>query len=215
MFVNRRLAGALLALLILSTGGTALAAPITGTLDLSVLDPDMNGADLAASTEVSGTDIFTVALPPATLDFSAVPIGTSFGPFMLDKTNLAGEFTFTNATLRDLRVQLGAHSYADLPNLLVVQLLGIFTPGSGLPGFDATSARIDVTVELRRRLRAAPWTGRSASPPWAPFRCRNRPCRRCWPSAVWHWRDAGARTLSSGPTPRQTARAPVPPRRAR
>ena len=39
MFVNRRLAGALLALLILSTGGTALAAPITGTLDASSSTP--------------------------------------------------------------------------------------------------------------------------------------------------------------------------------
>ena len=35
MFVNRRLAGALVALFILSTGGKALAAPITGTLDFT------------------------------------------------------------------------------------------------------------------------------------------------------------------------------------
>ena len=146
MFVNRRLAGALLALLILSTGGTALAAPITGTLDLSVLDPAMNGADLASSTEVSGTDMFTVALPPATFDFTAVPVGTSFGPFMLDTTDLAGEFTFTNATYGTF-ASSSALILTNLPNLLVVQLLGIFTPGAGLAGFDPTSARIDVRVE--------------------------------------------------------------------
>lgn len=146
MFVNRRLAGALLALLILSTGGTALAAPITGTLDLSVLDPAMNGADLASSTEVSGTDMFTVPIPPPTGNFTAVPVGTSFGPFMLDKTNLVGEFTFTNATYGTFAPG-SALILTNLPDLLVVQLLGIFTPGSGLPGFDPTSARIDVRVE--------------------------------------------------------------------
>ena len=95
MFVNRRLAGALLALLILSAGGNALAAPITGTLDLLVLDPVMNGADLDSSTAVAGSDMLTFA---ATLDFTTVPNGTSFGPFMLDKTNLAGAFTFSNGT---------------------------------------------------------------------------------------------------------------------
>jgi hypothetical protein len=142
MFVNRRLAGALVALLILSTGAKALAAPITGTLDALVLDPTMNGADLASSTEVTGSDTLKFA---STLDFNLVPNGTSFGPFMLDKTDLAGAFTFTNASYGSFAPG-SALIITELPNLLVVQLLGIFTPGAGLPGFDPTSASIVVTV---------------------------------------------------------------------
>lgn len=142
MFVNRPLAGALLTLLILSTGGTALAAPITGTLDALILDPTMNGADLASSTEVSGTDTLKFA---ATLDFTAVPNGTSFGPFMLDTTDLVGAFTFTNAIWGTF-APTSALITTQLANLLIVELLGTFTPGAGLPGFDPTSARIDVTI---------------------------------------------------------------------
>lgn len=142
MFVNRRLAGALLALLILSTGGTALAAPITGTLDLLVLDTAMDGADLDLSTMVTGSDQETFA---ATLDFTAVSSGTSLGPFKIDKTDLVGAFTFSDATFGSFGPTPGL-IVTETADLLIVTLLGLFTPGAGLPGFDPTSARIDVTV---------------------------------------------------------------------
>ena len=102
----------------------------------------MNGADLDSSTEVSGSDTLKFA---ATLDFTAVPNGTSFGPFTLDKTNLAGAFTFSNATYGSFGPTSGL-IVTETADLLIVTLLGLFTPGAGLPGFDPTSARIDVTI---------------------------------------------------------------------
>jgi hypothetical protein len=145
MFVNRRLAGALLALLILSTGGSALAAPITGTLDLLVIDPAMNGTNLATSTEVSATDTLTFL---ATLDFfGAVPNGTSFGGFTLATADPAGTFTFGNAVYGSFGPTSGL-IITQNANLLIVQLLGIFTPGPGLPGFDPSTATIDLTFSF-------------------------------------------------------------------
>ena len=164
MFVNRRLAGALLALLILSTGGTALAAPITGTLDLSVLDPDMNGADLASSTEVSATDIHCRSAA-GHVGFQRRAHRHQLRPVHARHDEPGGQVHVHNAIYGTFASSSGLILYANCEPA-VVQLLGIFTPGSGLPGFDPTSARIDLIFDASAA-RAAPWTGRSASPPWA------------------------------------------------
>ena|SRR5688572_2492697 len=142
MFVNRRLAGALLALLILSTGGKALAVPITGTLDASVLDPArMNGTDLASTTLVIGSDILTTGGDD---DFSLVPNNTSLGPFTLDTTNFSA-FTFTNALFGSFSPSSGLVT-TQTAALLTVELLGTFTPAGLFLIFDPTNARMDVTV---------------------------------------------------------------------
>jgi hypothetical protein len=152
MFVNRRLAGALVALFILSTGGTALAAPIIGTIDLLVIDPAMNGADLDTSTEVSAADTLTFL---STVNFGTVPNGTSFGGFTLATSDPAGTFTFSNATYGSFGPASGS-IVTQTANLLVVQLVGVFTPGPGLAGFDPSEAIIDLTFSLSGAEGGAP-----------------------------------------------------------
>ena len=92
MSVNRRVAGALLALIILGTGGTALAAPIIGTLDFLVINPFMN----AAGTFVSADDALAIELRPL---LTSRPSRTtpSFGAFTLDASNPVGTFGISNA----------------------------------------------------------------------------------------------------------------------
>ncbi len=120
------------------------AAPITGSLDVSGVNVTMDGADLALSTLITGSDMVTTA---AFGDLIGVPDGTNFGPLVLDTTDLLAFFTFGNATYGSFAATSAAIG-TQSANLLTLAFLGTFTPGAGLSGLDPTLVQLDVIVEL-------------------------------------------------------------------
>jgi hypothetical protein len=138
---------ACLAILIAASSRPSDAAPITGSLDVSGINLASNAADLAASTLITGDDMVATA---SAGDLGGVPIGTSFGPLVLDTTNLLSllsSFTFSNATYGVFTGSSASITTQDA-DLLTLFFLGTFTPSAGLPaGLEATLVRLDVKVE--------------------------------------------------------------------
>ena len=134
---------ACLAILIAASGRPSDAAPITGSLDIAGIDVVSDGADLALSTLVSGTEMVATG---STGDLGGVPVSTSFGPLVLATTDLLASFTFGNATYGSFAGS-SALIVIQNANLLTLYFLGTFTPGPGLPGLDPTLVRLDVKVE--------------------------------------------------------------------
>jgi hypothetical protein len=132
-----------LAIVLAASSRPSEAAPITGNLAVSGIDVVSDGADLAASTLISGTDMVVTG---SAGDLAGVPVATSFGPLVLDTTDLLGFFTFGNATFGSFA---GSSATITMQNadLLTLYFLGTFTPGLGLAGLDGTPVRLDVTVE--------------------------------------------------------------------
>ena len=143
MFALRHVVFALLVVGV-AAGQKAQAAPIIGTLGAIPIDLVMDGTDLASSTLVTGSDLLSSG---TTGDLAAIPGGTSFGPLTLDISDLVGSFTFSHATFGAF-APASAIISTQTADLLVLALFGTFAPGVGLPGFDPTSARMDVTVSL-------------------------------------------------------------------
>jgi hypothetical protein len=142
MLIKRVVVGVLSMWLMLGSVDRAAAAPITGTLDTFALDVAMDGTDLEVSTFVGGSDILSLTGGD---DFSGVPIFTSFGPLALDLTDILGSFTFGNATYGSF-TPTSALISTQTTDLLVLVLLGTFTPGPALVGSDPTGVRLDVAV---------------------------------------------------------------------
>jgi hypothetical protein len=120
------------------------AAPITGSLDVSGVNLMIDGANLAVSTLITGSDMVTTA---SFGDLGGVPDGTNFGPLALDTTDLLAAFTFSNATYGSFAATSAAIGTQNA-NLLTVVFLGTFTPGLGLSELDPTPVQLDVIVEL-------------------------------------------------------------------
>ena len=142
MFVKRCLAGALVALFILSTGGKVLAAPITGTLEFVVVNPFMN----ATGTFVSADDTLSVLLT-AIGDFGAIPDETSFGAFTLDASDPVGTFGLSNAGYGTFVPTSALIFPPPTEFLLSVLLSGVFTPGIALPGLDPSLAIVELIFD--------------------------------------------------------------------
>jgi hypothetical protein len=133
-----------LALLLAASNRPSEAAAITGSLDVAGVDVAIDGADLATSTLITGTDMVTTA---SAGDLSSVPVGEGFGPLLIDTTDPLGSFTFTNATYGTFATSSAAIG-TQTADLLTLVFIGLFTPGPGLPGtLDATLVRLDVIVE--------------------------------------------------------------------
>jgi hypothetical protein len=131
-------------LLVAFTSHSASAAPFIGTLETIAIDLAMDGADLATSTLVSGSDMLVSS---SSGDLTAIPDGTGFGPLTLDLTDLLAAFTFAHASFGSF-VPTSAVVTTQTASLLDVSFLGIFTPGAGLAGFDPTSVLIDVALSF-------------------------------------------------------------------
>ncbi len=142
MMIRCGVVGALSMWLMLASVDRAWSAPIVGTLDTAGINVITDGADLAVSTVVGGSDILSLA---GGGDFSIVPADTSFGPLVLDLSNVVGSFTFANATYGSF-TPTSALISTQTADLLTLVLMGTFTPGPGLVGKDPTGVRIDVTV---------------------------------------------------------------------
>jgi hypothetical protein len=136
---------ACLAILIAASSRPSDAAPITGSLDVSGVNVGSDGVDfdLAASTLITGDDMVVTS---SAGDLGGIGVGTSFGPLVLDTTDLLASFSFGNATYGSFA---GSSALILIQNadLLTLYFLGTFTPGAGLPGLDPTLVRLDVKVE--------------------------------------------------------------------
>ena len=130
---------------VLGTSNRASADPIMGSLPLVGINVTENGADLSTSTQISATD--TITSGPGIGDFAAVmPVGTSYGPNVLDLTNFAG-FTISNPSFGTFTATSGV-IVMQTPGFLDVFLLGTYTPGPGIPppGTDPNAASLRFSI---------------------------------------------------------------------
>jgi hypothetical protein len=127
---------------VLALSSICSAGPINGSLPLAGFDVTQNGADLSVSTVISSTASPTSG--PGQLDFAPVPGDTDFGPTTLDLTNFPS-FSISNAVYGSFATMSG-EILTQNASFLDVYLLGTFTPGPGLPGFDPTLSSLRISI---------------------------------------------------------------------
>jgi len=130
------------AALALGAVGVCSAAQINGSNALAGFGVSQNGANLAVSTVIS--DAFTLTSSVGVGDYSPVPIGTNYGPETLDLNNFPA-FSLSNATYGSFATTSGL-VVTQQSNFLDVFLLGVYTPGPGLPGLDPTVSSLRISI---------------------------------------------------------------------
>jgi len=122
--------------------GSAGAQLLNGSLPLAGIVVTQNGADLLASTSVS--DAFAITSGFGATDYAPIPLGTTYGTTTLDFTNFT-TFSLSNATFGSFATTSGSFitHHADFVDVL---LLGVYSPGPGLPGFVPTPASLRISI---------------------------------------------------------------------
>ena len=128
------------------------ASAISGDIPFAGVSVSMIGANLGTATMLSGTDTRTSGVAEG--DFSVIPLGTQFGPFSLNPTNLTeptfstgGGFSISNAGYGSFVAASGS-ILAQATNALVVDMDGAYTPGPLFVGL--TTAPADATLAFTR-----------------------------------------------------------------
>lgn len=144
-FAKSRFRGTCLGLLtaaLLFTHGEAKATSLNGSLSLAGFGMTENGPTVGTSTTFTAS--FYATSGSGLGDFAPIPLFTSFGPATLDLASFPS-FALSNALYGSLAVASGSVVH-HTSNFLDVLLLGTFTPGPGLPGFDPTLVSLRISI---------------------------------------------------------------------
>jgi hypothetical protein len=154
-----------IALLILGTS-VAQADSITGSMPFSGFGVSQNGTNLSVSTMLSDTNNIVSAMGSG--DYSVIPsfppTVTDYGPFTLNLASIAtgGGFSFSNATYGSFTASSGS-IVMQTAGFLNVDLIGIYTPGPGLPG--VTAGPTEFSLGFTQRGTSLSASGTLVSPP--------------------------------------------------
>ena len=154
-----------IALLILGTS-VAQADSITGSLPFSSFGVSQNGTNLSVSTMLSDTNNIVSGIGSG--DYAVIPsfppTVTDYGPFTLSLASIAtgGGFSFSNATYGSFTASSGS-IVTQTAGFLNVDLIGVYTPGPGLPG--VTAGPTEFSLGFTQRGTSLSASGTLVSPP--------------------------------------------------
>ncbi len=145
MFSKCRLRHTGLGLLVaglLLVSGEAKAVPLVGSFPLVGLNVSGNGATVGTSTQFTATSVIVSA--PGVGNYSPIPALTSFVPSVLDLASFSS-FTLSNVIYGSFSATSGS-IVQHTANFLDILLLGVFTPGLGLSGFDPSITNLRISI---------------------------------------------------------------------
>jgi hypothetical protein len=144
-FLRGRFGTACLGLLtaaLLFAHSEAKAAQLNGSLALAGFGVSENGPTVGTSTQFTAS--FYATSGAGFGDYAPIPLLTSFGSATLDLASFA-TFALSNATYGSFATTSGSVVQHNA-NFLDVLLLGVYSPGPGLPGFDPTPASLRISI---------------------------------------------------------------------
>lgn len=135
---------------VLTTSTPAQAALLNGSLPMAGFGVTQNLANLGVSTLINAGA--TLVTGPGIGDYAPVPLFTNYGLHTIDLSSLSGNvinniasFSLSNATYGSFAATSGT-IVQRTSNFLDIFVLGIYSPGVGLPGFSPTPTSLRISI---------------------------------------------------------------------